>query len=187
MQRGRRATRHPRTSAHTRAQVRKSDSGRDSSIVHSSATGILDASSGGMNYSPAAYQIDANWQIVRANDAFCRLLQCRELDLIGRDIRLLLREDWRLDFRTYVARALIGVGDYDATVPMVALSGESCWFKHSLRPIVESGLLTGYRATIEQHGVTAAAPAMRWWDWRPVSPRMVWDFELQPQPLAKAS
>jgi PAS domain S-box-containing protein len=140
-----------------------------------------------MDYSLAAYQIDSNWRIVRANDAFCRMFQCQQLELLGRDIRDLLREDWRLDFRTYVARALIGAGDYDATLPMLAPSGESAWFKHSLRPIVENGLLVGYRATVAPHGVTQAAPVMRWWDWRPVSPRMVWDFELQPQPLAKAS
>ena len=45
------------------------------------------------------YQIDARWKIVRANEAFCRILHCTESTLVGRDVRDLLREDWRLDFR----------------------------------------------------------------------------------------
>ena len=36
------------------------------------------------------------------------------------DVRDLLRADWCLDFRTYVARALVGVGDPNVTLPLVA-------------------------------------------------------------------
>ena len=149
---------------------------------------MVDASVSGMMPSPATYQIDSNWLIVHANHEFCRLFQCTASELIGRDIRTLLREDWRLDFRAYVARALVGVGDHDATVPMVAPCGEAGWFKHSLEPMVEDGRLDGYRATITPHQARAAAPAKRWWNWRPVSPKMVWNFESQQTgSLAKAS
>ena len=125
---------------------------------------MFDASVSGMIPSPATYQIDSNWLIVQANYEFCRLFQCTESGLIGREIRTLLRDDWRLDFRAYVARALVGVGDYDATVPMVAPCGEAGWFKHSLEPMVEDGRLDGYRATITPHQARVAAPAKRWWD-----------------------
>jgi PAS domain-containing protein len=131
------------------------------------------------------YQIDAKWRIVRVSETFCRAFRCTESGLIGRDVRELLREDWRLDFRAYVARALVGVGDCDATVPMVAPCGEPSWFKHTLEPLIEDGTLAGYRATMVPHIVHEAAPAQRWWDWRPLAPKMVWDFETQP--LAKAS
>ena len=138
--------------------------------------------------SPAAYQIDSNWLIVHANYEFCRLFRSTESILIGRDIRTLLREDWRLDFRAYVARALVGVGDYNATVPMVAPTGEAGWFKHLLEPMVKDGRLDGYRATITPHQARAAAPAKRWWDFRPAAPKMVWNFEAQQtESLAKAS
>lgn len=149
---------------------------------------MFDASASGMIASPATYQIDSNWLIVHANYEFCRLFRCSEPELIGRDIRTLLREDWRLDLRAYVARALVGVGDHHATVPMVAPCGEAGWFKHSLEPMIEARRLVGYRATITPHQARAAAPAKRWWDWRPVSAKMVWNFESQQaESLAKAS
>jgi len=125
-----------------------------------------DAQPFGMHTSSASYEIDAKWKIVRANDTFCRIFRCTEPGLIGRDIRDLMRDDWRLDFRTYVARALVGVGDYEITLPMVAPCGEHGWFKHALEPIVDAGLLSGYRATVAPHVVHEAAPAKRWWEWR---------------------
>ena len=142
-----------------------------------------------MHPSPAAYQIDANWLIVETNDELCRLLRCTPSALIGRDIRTLLREDWRLDFRTYVAQALIGVGDCDATVPMIAPGGETGWFRHSLEPMLDGGRLDGYRATIAAHRARPAVPVSRWWNWRPVTPKLVWNFDPQQEfePLAKAS
>ncbi|HYE87518.1 MAG TPA: PAS domain-containing protein [Vicinamibacterales bacterium] len=118
-----------------------------------------------MDTSTPSYEIDSKWKIVRANEAFCRTFRCTEPSLIGRDIRDLLRQDWRLDFRTYVARALVGVGDYDVTLPMVAPSGEEGWFKHTLEPIIEDGVLGGYRATLAPHVVRAAAAAKRRWAW----------------------
>lgn len=125
------------------------------------------------------YQIDTRWHIVRANDAFCRTLHCTESSLIGRDVRDLLREDWRLDFRTYVARALVGVGDLDLTLPLVAPCGEQGWFKHQLEPLIEDGLLAGYRASIQPHVVAKVPAPKRWWEWRPVAVHQVWDFETE--------
>jgi len=138
-----------------------------------------------MKTTTAAYQIDSKWKIVRANDEFCRAFRCTEAGLIGRDVRDLMREDWRLDFRTYVAKALVGVGENDATLPMVAPCGEQGWYKHTLEPLIEDGSLAGYRATVAPHIVETAAPAGGWWDRRAQSPRMVWDFDAQP--LARAS
>jgi PAS domain S-box-containing protein len=142
----------------------------------------------GMSLPSAAYQIDSTWQIIQADFEFCRLLGCAESSLIGRDVRTLLREDWEIDFRTYVARALVGVGVLDTTVPMVAQSGEVIWFKHSLEPVMKDGRLHGYRATIAPHQARATVPAKGWWDWRPAPPKMVWNFEShQPESFAKAS
>jgi PAS domain S-box-containing protein len=131
------------------------------------------------------YQIDARWQIVSANDAFCRMLHCTESSLIGRDARELLRKDWRHDFRNYVARALVGVGDVEATVPLVAPCGKEAWFKHELEPLMSEGLLAGYRATIQPYTAAKAVESKRWWEWRPAAPHNVWDFDAAP--LAKAS
>jgi len=131
------------------------------------------------------YQIDARWKIVRASDAFCRTFHCTESSLIGRDVRELLREDWRLDFRTYVARALVGVGDLDVTLPMVAPCGEQGWFKHQLEPLMEDGRLAGYRASIQPQAVAKTLTAKRWWEWRPVVAHQVWDFDAEQ--LAQAS
>jgi len=133
----------------------------------------------------AVYQIDARWQIVSANEAFCRTLQCTESSLIGRDARELLREDWRTDFRNYVARALVGVGDVEATVPLVAPCGKQAWFKHEIEPLVEAGMLEGYRASIQPHVVAKADTAKRWWEWRPSAFNQVWDFDAEP--FARAS
>lgn len=129
------------------------------------------------------YQIDSKWKIVRANDAFCRTFRCTEAGLIGRDIRDLMREDWRLDFRTYVARALVGVGESSVTLPMVAPSGEHGWFKHIIEPLFAHGLLAGYRATVTPHFVRASAPVAPWWE--RCAPKMVWNFDAME--LAKAS
>jgi PAS domain S-box-containing protein len=130
-----------------------------------------------MDSSTPAYQVDEKWKIVRANDAFCRTFRCSESGLVGRDVRDLLRDDWRLDFRTYVARALVGVGDYSVTVPMVAPCGEEGWFKHTMEPLIDQGLLAGYRATVTPHVVREAAPAKRWWNFAVAAPTRVWDFD----------
>jgi PAS domain S-box-containing protein len=132
-----------------------------------------------------AYEIDARWQIVSANNAFCRTLQCTESSLIGRDARELVREDWRHDFRHYVARALVGVGDVDVTVPLVAPCGKEAWFKHELEPLMNDGLLAGYRATIRPHAGVKQEDSKHWWEWRPVAARQVWDFDVEQ--LAHAS
>lgn len=124
------------------------------------------------------YQIDERWRIVSANNGFCRALRCTESSLVGRDVRELLRDDWRLAFRSYVARALVGVGDLDVTVPLVAPCGEQHWFRHQLEPLIEDGLLTGYRATIQPQVVATASPR-RWWEWRPVVAHQVWDFDAE--------
>lgn len=124
------------------------------------------------------YQIDARWQIVSANHAFCRILQCTESSLIGRDARELLREDWRHDFRNYVARALVGVGDIEVTIPLVAPCGKEGWFKHELEPLIEDGLLAGYRATVQPYlAMKPEAPA-RWWERRASAFTQVWDFDV---------
>lgn len=147
------------------------------------SSGTRDALPMGMTAQDATYQIDAKWTIVRASDEFCRMFRCTEAGLVGRDIRDLLREDWRLDFRAYVARALVGIGDQDVTLPMVAPCGKQGWFKHVLEPILENGLLEGYRATVTPHVALVARPK-RWWDLRSQTPHLVWDFDA---PLAKAS
>lgn len=137
--------------------------------------------------STPAYQIDGRWKIVRANEGFCRTLQCTESSLIGRDIRDLLRADWRLDFRTYIARALVGVGDCQISLPLVAPCGKESWYRHQVEPIMDDGSLAGYRATVEPQFATAAATdtPRRWWEWRPVAFRQVWNTETEP--LARAS
>lgn len=131
----------------------------------------------GMDTTPS-YQIDSKWTIVAANEAFCQAFRCSEGGLVGRDIRDLLRADWRLDFRTYVARALVGVGDSNVTLPMVAPCGEHGWYKHSLEPLMENGMLIGYRAAVTPHVVRKATPDNKWWQFR--APRTVWNFDTQP-------
>lgn len=131
------------------------------------------------------YQIDARWQIVSANQAFCRLLHCTESSLIGRDARELLREDWRHDFRNYVARALVGVGDIEVTIPLVAPCGKEGWFKHELEPLIADGLLAGYRASIEPYVAVKAEAPTRWWERRASAFNRVWNFDADQ--LARAS
>ncbi len=114
----------------------------------------------------ATYEIDTRWKITRADEAFCRIFRCTASSLIGRDVRELVRDDWRPDFRSYVARALIGVGESEVTVPMMAPCGQERWLKHGLEPQQDEGRLSGYRATVVPHIVPAAAPPKRWWDLR---------------------
>jgi PAS domain-containing protein len=139
-----------------------------------------------MDRTIAEYQVDEKWQIVGANDEFCRAFRCSASGLIGRDARELLRQDWRLDFRAYVARALVGVGDLEVTLPMVAPCGQEGWYKHALEPILDNGLLAGYRASVRPHIIRQAAPATKgWWNLRARDPRTVWDFETDiNQPVA---
>jgi PAS domain-containing protein len=137
-----------------------------------------------MDTSTPSYQIDSKWMIVAANEAFCRAFRCAEAGLIGRDVRDLLRPDWRLDFRTYVARALVGIGETDVTLPRVAPCGDQGWYKHSLEPIMTNGLLTGYRASVVPHVVQQAAPVTRWWHLR--APRTVWNFETEPVQVSQS-
>ncbi len=132
-----------------------------------------------MDMTVPTYQIGASWRIARANDAFCRTLHCTELSLIGRDVRELLRDDWRPNFKAYVVRALVGVGDLGVTLPLVAPCGEQNWFRHELEPIIEDGKLAGYRATIHPKVAQLAEAPKRWWEWRPVAPRPVWDFDAE--------
>jgi PAS domain S-box-containing protein len=142
----------------------------------------------GMKTPAPTYQIDSKWRIIRANEAFCRIFRCTEFSLIGRDARDLLRDDWRLTFRTYVARALVGIGEYEATVPLVAPCGQEGWYRHTLEPLEDNGHLVGYRATIAPREVHAAEPRKRWWDFRAQSPRLVWDFDVeQLEPATEAA
>ncbi len=124
-----------------------------------------------------SYQIDGRWTIVRANEAFCRTLHCTESGLIGRDVRDLLRADWRLDFRSYIARALVGVGDRDITLPMVAPCGQEAWVRHQIEPIMSDGALAGYQATIQPQFAAATESPAPWWRWRPVAFSEVWSTE----------
>lgn len=124
-----------------------------------------------------AYQIDARWRIVAANEDFCRTFKCTESGIIGRDVRDLLRDDWRLDFRSYVARALVGVGDLDVTLPMQSPCGEQAWYKHTLEPLQDNGRLAGYRATIQPQVVHGGDAPKRWWDYRIVPLQRLWNCE----------
>lgn len=137
-----------------------------------------------MDTSTPSYEIDAKWKIVRANEAFCRAFRCVETCLVGRDIRDLMRDDWRLDFRAYVARALVGIGDDHVTLPMVAPCGTEGWFKHTLEPMLEDGRLAGYRATVTPHLTHHAAEPTRWWGMR--VPKVVWNIDSHAS-LPKAS
>lgn len=169
--------------AHSGAQNCTREIRRKSADSSFATGGTRNALATGMDTAPR-YQIDSKWTIVAANDEFCRVFRCAETGLIGRDVRDLLRADWRMDFRTYVARALVGVGDTDVTLPMVAPCGEHGWYKHSLEPLMQDGLLVGYRATVKPHIIQQAAPAPRWWQFR--SPKTVWDFETEHEPAVAA-
>lgn len=133
-----------------------------------------------MTNTAATYEIDTKWRIVSASDEFCRVFRCTEQGLFGRDVRELLREDWRLDFRSYVARALVGVGEAEVTLPMVAPCGEQGWFKHALEPLMDDGKLIGYRATVVPHIVQSASPAKHWWQWRAPAAKPEWDADNRP-------
>jgi PAS domain-containing protein len=142
----------------------------------------------------ARYQVNARWEIVGTNEGFCRLFRSTEAALLGRDIRDLLRQDWQRDFRNYVARALVGVGGIEATVPMRAPGGYELWCKHELEPIMQDGRLAGYHASVEPRHVAVVDSPKRWWQWRSLAPRLVWDTAIdQPtwdhemEQLARAS
>ena len=143
-------------------------------------------SSGGMSDTTlAVYQVDARWRIIGASEQFCRTLHCTESSLVGRDARELLRDDWRTDFRHYVARALVGLGQKEVTVPLVAPCGKQGWFKHEIEPLIENGMLEGFRASIRPQAVATPATTKPWWEWRPSTFHQVWDFDAEQ--LAEAS
>lgn len=121
------------------------------------------------------YEVDRRGLIVYASDDFCRALRCTRMGLIGRDVRELLRPDFRPDFRMYVSRALVGSGSAEIAVPMVAPCGLEGWFKHAIEPITTEGRLTGYRATVVPPPVKSKP--RRWWQWPAPEPRQVWNFE----------
>jgi PAS domain-containing protein len=173
--------------AHTRAQSAARKIGPESAAVAHDVTGTRRAQVQGMKTSNPSYQIDKQWRIERANDEFCRAFKCTQAGLIGRDVRELVRADWHRDFRNYVSQALIGIGAREGTVPMMAPCGAVAWYRHVIEPLLEDGAITGYRATLTPHGAPAVAAPRRWWQWRPTAPIMVWNFDLQPQTLAKAS
>jgi len=110
----------------------------------------------------ARYRVNCHWQIVEADAEFCRLFRGEKAALIGRDVRELLRQDWRLDFRRYVARALVGVVELTATVPMMAPCGQDVWCRHDLEPVMEDGLLAGFNATVMARRSTVAEGPRRW-------------------------
>lgn len=133
--------------------------------------------------SAPAYEIDQQWKIVRVNDAFCREFKSSESGLIGRYIRDLVRADWRVDFRSYVSRALSGAGETAVALPMIAPCGEHGWYTHRLEAIMQNGVVAGYRATLAPHAVEGGS--RRWFNWRAAAPRTVWNFEAEQ--LSKAS
>jgi PAS domain S-box-containing protein len=134
----------------------------------------------GMHTSECVYEVDRKGKIVHASDAMCRALRCTRMGLIGRDVRQLLRPDFRPDFRLYVARAMVGTGSAEIVVPIVAPCGEEGWFKHMLVPLTEHGKLIGYRATVVPPPVHTKA--RRWWQWPAPEPRQVWNFEPLDEP-----
>jgi PAS domain S-box-containing protein len=128
-----------------------------------------------MQTAECVYEVDRRGLIVYASDELCRALRCTRMGLIGRDVRELLRPDFRADFRMYVAQALVGVGSREIVVPMVAPCGEVGWFKHALEPLSDEGRVVGYRAIVVPPPVRTRAP--RWWQWQTAEPRLVWNFE----------
>jgi PAS domain-containing protein len=121
------------------------------------------------------YEVNRKGQIVYASDELCRGLRCTRMGLMGREVRDILRPDFRPDFRMYVARALVGVGNLEIAVPMVAPCGEEGWFKHTIEPLLEEGKIVGYRATVTPPPRQAAK--RRWWQWQAPEVRAVWNFE----------
>lgn len=124
------------------------------------------------------YEVDRKGRIVCVSDEMCRALRSSRTGLIGRDVRELLRPDFRPDFRMYVSRALVGVGSAAIMVPMVAPCGEEGWFTHAIEPLVENGRITGYRASVVPPPMKSAK-TRKWWQWPAPQPeaRQVWNFE----------
>jgi PAS domain S-box-containing protein len=129
-----------------------------------------------MTASECVYEVNQKGRIVHVSDEFCRALRSTRPGLVGRDVRDLLRPDFRADFRIYVARALVGVGEAAIMVPMVTPGGEHGWFKHAIEPIVDGGRIMGYRASVVPPPMQQAR-ARRWWQWSTPEPRLVWNFE----------
>ena len=129
-----------------------------------------------MGTTECTYEVDRKGLIVQASDELCRALRCSRTGLIGRDVREILRPDFRPDFRMYVSRALVGVGSAEIMVPMVAPCGEEGWFKHAIEPLTEDGRIIGYRANVVPPPAKKAKPR-RWWQWPTPEPRLVWNFE----------
>jgi PAS domain S-box-containing protein len=127
-----------------------------------------------MTFTDCVYEVNEKGRIVSASDEFCRALRCARPGLMGRDVRDLLRPDFRPDFRIYVARALVGIGSPEIMVPIVAPCGEAGWFKHAIEPIVDGGRIVGYRATVAP---PPSKHARRWWQWSTPETHQVWNFE----------
>jgi PAS domain S-box-containing protein len=125
----------------------------------------------------ATYVVDAKWQIVSVDLEFCRLFRVSQSGVIGRDFRDLLRKDFRLDFRRYVARALVGAGQSVATFPMVAPCGDEHWVTHTLEPLSSEGMLAGFKATMHAR-VEQVEVKKSWWHWHGAAPHQVWDAEV---------
>lgn len=157
---------------------RRARSPRSPAQLPRSRAGTANALSMAMSdHAIPVYQIDARWKIVQANDALCQALRCTQSGLIGRDVRELLRQDCQRAFQSYVARALVGAGDFATTVPLVAPCGEQRWFNHQLEPLIEAGVLSGYRASLRPLRFAKTDAVKRRWQWRPLPPHQVWNFE----------
>lgn len=121
------------------------------------------------------YEVDTRWRLVSTSPAFCQMLRCTASAIVGRDVRDFFREEWRPDFKVYVARALMGVGDLEIAVPIVTPCGVEMRVQHRIEPLRSAGRVTGYRALV---GPEVEAPAAGpWWQWRPAAPHIVWDFD----------
>lgn len=119
-----------------------------------------------------AYQVDSAWRIVAANDAICRALGFASARVLGCDVRDLIRPDWQSDFRSYVAKALVGAGRDTLTLPFITSDASEAWFTHTLEPISDKGVLNGYRAWLVPH-----VASRRWGRWRSTEAHHVWNFE----------
>jgi PAS domain-containing protein len=120
------------------------------------------------------YQADPNWRIVAANEAFCRALRASAAGLIGRDVRDLIRRDWRSDFGSYVAMALVGAGNDTLTLPLVTPRAGETWFMHTLEAIQDGGSVAGYRAWLVPH---IAGQRQGWRRWFRREVHQVWNFD----------
>lgn len=121
-----------------------------------------------------SYHVDCAWRIVSANDEFCRAVRVPSASLVGRDVRDLVRHDWRSDFSSYVAKALVRAGDDTVTVPIVTPRAGETWFMHTLEAILDAGTVSGYRAWLVPHEPTRPRP---WYRWRRTHAHHVWNFE----------